>query len=45
MEEEFSNMSHILKILVIQSNTDDQGTHSTTSQDAGDPLVSPARGS
>ena len=44
MEEEFSSMADMLKILVGRSNTGIAGTHPNTNQDAGDTVVSPARG-
>ena len=45
METEFSSMSDMLKILVGRSNTGMTETHPNTIQDAGDTIVSPAKGS
>ena len=44
MEEEFSSMADMLKILVGRSNTGIAGTHPNTNQDAGGTVVSPAKG-
>lgn len=45
MEEEFSSISHMLKILVGRSNIGNHDTYLTASQNTGGTLVSPARGS
>jgi len=44
MEEEFSSMTNMLKILVGRANTGNTDTHPNTTQEAGGTLVSPARG-
>ena len=44
MEEEFSNMTNMLKILVGRANTGNTDTQPITTQEAGGTVVSPARG-
>ena len=44
MEEEFSSMTNMLKILVGQANTGNMDTHPTTTQEAGGTVVLPTKG-
>ena len=44
MEQEFSSMSDMLRILVSRANNGSTDTHPTTTQEAGGTTVSPARG-
>ena len=44
MDEEFSSMTNMLKIIVDRANTGNTDTHPTTTQEAGGTVVSPARG-
>ena len=44
MEQEFSSMSDMLRILVSRANNGSTDTHPTTTQEAGGTMVSPARG-
>ena len=44
MEQEFSSMSDMLRILVSRANNGSTDTHPTTTQEAGGTVVSPAKG-